>query len=391
MHLKTDIRLMRRALDLAAQGRGGVEPNPLVGCVVVKEGRIVGEGFHRIFGGPHAEAEALSAGAEPPVGAEVFVNLEPCCHTNKKTPPCVPRLVKAGVRRVVIGCLDPNPQVAGRGAAQLREAGIEVQVGVCELESKQLNAPFFTRLQQRRPYVTLKWAESADRKVAGPGGRPIRISGDRPTSVVHALRGRCDAILVGIGTVLEDDPLLTARGEHTTARRVLRRIVLDTHARIPLESRLVQSANEFPLSVAVARTSVDDPAIARRIEALRCRGVEIMTLDPDVNGRPSLKGAMESLAVGEGATHLLVEGGPQVHASFLREELVDRLWVISSPMAVGDVTAPGAVDIPAAFQASGARRLGADLLTEYHFTGSLAYAGTFPSPDFQLAGGLGSK
>ena len=160
---------MGRALSLAARGRGAVEPNPLVGSVIVREGRVIGEGFHQRFGGPHAEAEALAACTESTAGSTAYVTLEPCCHTNKKTPPCVPRLIEAGIGRVVVACLDPNPQVGGRGVEQLRDAGIEVDVGVLEAEAKQLNAPFFALVQHHRPYVTLKWAQTADGKVAATG------------------------------------------------------------------------------------------------------------------------------------------------------------------------------------------------------------------------------
>jgi diaminohydroxyphosphoribosylaminopyrimidine deaminase/5-amino-6-(5-phosphoribosylamino)uracil reductase len=189
-----EIELMQQALALAVSGRGYVEPNPMVGCIIHKDGRVIGKGFHQRFGQPHAEPNALADCSESPRGATAVVTLEPCCHTGKKTPPCVPVLMAAGIRRVVIGCLDPNPQVAGQGVAQLHAAEIEVVTGVLERECQQANAAFFAMVRERRPYVTLKWAQMADGFVAGVGGRPMRISGAESTRFVHHLRTRCDAI-----------------------------------------------------------------------------------------------------------------------------------------------------------------------------------------------------
>jgi len=187
-----DVEYLRRAVRLAMKGRGRVEPNPMVGCVIVKDGRVIGEGYHGRFGGPHAEPTALAACMENCRDATVYVTLEPCCHTNKKTPPCAPKLIEAGVARVVIGCLDPNPNVDGRGVKILRDAGIEVVGPILENECKQLNAAFFKGTTRARPYVTLKWAESGDGKVAGAGGKRSQISNDRAMRVVHEMRARTD-------------------------------------------------------------------------------------------------------------------------------------------------------------------------------------------------------
>src|SRR3954471_10785311 len=207
----SDIQMMRRAVRLAMNGRGRVEPNPMVAAVLVKGGRVIGEGFHPHFGGPHAEPTALANCTESPEGATAYVTLEPCCHTNKKTPPCVPALIAAKIARVVCGCVDPNPDVNGKGLDQLRAAGIAVDVNVLEDPAKQLLAPFVARTVYDRPYVTLKWAETADGKVAGPGGERLQISNPRSSRLVRELRARCDAVLVGLNTVLTDDPLLTVR------------------------------------------------------------------------------------------------------------------------------------------------------------------------------------
>jgi riboflavin biosynthesis protein RibD len=237
-----DEQFLRRAIRLAMNGRGRVEPNPMVGCVIVKNGRVIGEGYHAQFGGPHAEPAALANCTEPPDGATAYVTLEPCCHTNKKTPPCTPKLIDAKVARVVIGCLDPNPDVNGKGVAMLRAAGIRVDRPVLEGAAKQLIA-MFQASQLGRCYVTAKWAETADRKVAGPRGARRQISGSLATRAVHMLRGRSNAIMVGVNTVLNDDPLLTAR-DVSVESHLDHTIVLDTHLRTPPTARLFHNASD---------------------------------------------------------------------------------------------------------------------------------------------------
>lgn len=380
----TDESFLTRAIELASAGRGFVEPNPLVGCVLVKDGRVIGEGYHRAFGGPHAEAEALAACTESPAGATAYVNLEPCSHTNKKTPPCAPRLIVAGIKRVVIGCEDPNPAVAGRGIEQLRAACIEIALDVRKAESRQLNAPFFARQVHGRPYVTLKWAQSADGKVAGSGGRPLAISNECSNRVVHALRQRCDAILVGINTVLCDDPLLTARGSPAGPKRTLRRIVLDSRARIPLDSRLVNSALQVPVHVFVARPSKEDIDMTRRVDALRERGVHVEVLDSDPATPLPLEPILKKVATEQDVTHLLVEGGPTVHASFIRENLADRIWVFRSTNVVGEPQSPAAADIPATYAKSNGL-VDRDELSEYLNPSSAVFFYPAFSADFLLA------
>jgi len=214
---------MRRALALAERGRGRVEPNPLVGCVIVKMGRVVGEGFHRRFGGPHAEVIALNRAGRAARGATAYVTLEPCCH-HGKTGPCTDALIRAGVKRVVTACRDPFKKVAGKGIAQLHRAGITVEVGLLRVEAQSLNAPFFKRVTTGLPWVIAKWAMTLDGAISSGKKGPSRwISGPQSRRMVHELRARVDAILIGIGTALADDPLLTARG--VKVRRVARRVV----------------------------------------------------------------------------------------------------------------------------------------------------------------------
>jgi diaminohydroxyphosphoribosylaminopyrimidine deaminase/5-amino-6-(5-phosphoribosylamino)uracil reductase len=364
--------LMRRALALAVRGRGLVEPNPMVGCVIVRGGEVIAEGHHARFGGPHAEAAALLACGGRAEGATAVVTLEPCCHLNKKTPPCAPALLHAGVTRVVVGTPDPNPQVSGGGVAQLRAAGVEVIEGVLEPECQQLIAPWYCMARLGRPYVTLKWAQSADGLVAGSGGRRVQISGDAATRAVHELRARCDAIMVGIGTVLADDPMLTARG--VAEARPLLRIVLDRHLRLPLESRLVKSAGEGRVRVYCGEEAAESPRAAE----LRARGVAVEAVRSGAEG-VDVAAVLASLGR-EQLTHLLVEPGPTLAASLLAKGRADRAWVIQCDRSVREDGAPTAKTIEWPVMATCA--LGADQLREHLNPQGEAYFAPAASPDF---------
>lgn len=369
--VQIDETFMRRALSLAGKGRGAVEPNPMVGCVIVKGDRVIGEGLHQKFGGPHAEANALDACTDSPAGATAYVSLEPCSHTNKKTPPCAPRLSEAKLARVVVGCIDPNPQVSGRGIEQLRQAGIEVTVPVLDAEAKQLNAAFFKRILHGLPYVTLKWAQSSNGKVGGPPGRRVWISNDASRQLVHNLRARSDAILVGIDTVLSDDPLLTARCVETA--RPLTRAVLDRRLRVGLTSRLVKTAREHPTIVYCAEGKVDS---ATAFE-LRERRVTVVGLSV-AGDKLDLTEMLRHLAARD-VTHLLVEPGPTLAASFLELALADRMWVIRSPSAIEGDDAPSAPQIP--YPSTARVWLQGDELTEYLNPTSPAFFSLQPSMD----------
>src|SRR5438874_4544647 len=244
---------MRRALELAEQGRGSVEPNPLVGAVVVRDGRVVGEGWHQHYGQAHAEVNALSAVGAAAAGATLYVTLEPCCH-HGKTPPCTDTVLAAGVRRVVAAMLDPFPQVAGQGAARLRAAGLDVAVGVGEAEARRLNAPYLKLLATGRPYVHAKWAMSLDGKIATWTGDSKWISGEASRRWVHTLRGRMDAIIIGSGTVRADDPLLTAR---PPGPRTATRVVLAGPSGLSADSQLVKTARTTPVLAVTAATGAD--------------------------------------------------------------------------------------------------------------------------------------
>jgi diaminohydroxyphosphoribosylaminopyrimidine deaminase/5-amino-6-(5-phosphoribosylamino)uracil reductase len=319
---------MQRALELAEQGRGRVEPNPLVGAVVVRDGRVVGEGWHTYYGGPHAEVNALAAAGEAARGATLYVTLEPCCH-HGKTPPCTDAILRAGVGRVVAAMTDPFPPVAGQGAALLRAAGLAVELGLGEAEARRLNAPYLKLLATGRPYVRAKWAMTLDGKIATRTGDSKWISNAASRRWVHALRGRMDAILVGIGTVLADDPQLTARppGPRTPAR-----IVLDHRGRLPADSYLARTAREVPVIVVTGATVPDD-----RAGALRALGCEVLRL-PETDDRAGVLALLDELGRRR-MTNLLVEGGSAVLGSLVDARALDEVHVFIAPRLAGGVAA----------------------------------------------------
>ena len=365
-----DERFMRRALDLALLGAGYVNPNPLVGAVIVRDGRIIGEGWHTKFGCLHAEREALAncvRRGEDPRGATVYVTLEPCCHTGK-TPPCTDALIEAGVARVVVGVPDANPLVAGRGCRMLREAGIVVDEGVLLDACLSINEAFFHYISTKRPFVIAKFAMTLDGRVARRRGEPCRITGEAAHARVHEDRQRYAAVLVGVGTVLADDPLLTCRrgGVELTEASPLR-VVCDTHLRCPLDARLVATARRVPTLIA---TCAPEAAHAPYREA----GCTVVQLPVDECGHVSLDALMDELGA-RGIDSVIVEGGPAVHAAAFRAGIVNRVQAYIAPTIFGSPGAPCAVeggaeegaDALAAVNLSVPRitRLGADVLLEY--------------------------
>ena len=321
------------ALELAKGGQGWVEPNPMVGAVATGvDGGVVGEGWHAAFGGPHAEVVALAAAGSRARGGTLYVTLEPCCH-HGKTPPCTEAILAAGVARVVVGCQDPFPAVAGAGLGRLRAGGVAVTLGVCAAEAARLVAPFRTLLERGRPWVVAKWAMSLDGRVATAGGESRWISSAESRALVHALRGRMDAILVGSGTALADDPLLTARppGPRTAVR-----IVLDGRARLSPDSRLVRTAREAPVLVAAAAGA--DP---ERVRALEAAGCEVWRTD--AADRPGRLAALLAEVGRRRLTNLLVEGGPSVLGGCFDAGMVDEVWAFVAPVLIGGAAAPAAV------------------------------------------------
>jgi diaminohydroxyphosphoribosylaminopyrimidine deaminase/5-amino-6-(5-phosphoribosylamino)uracil reductase len=323
-----DQRFMALALTLGRRGLGRTWPNPAVGAVIVKDGVIVGRGWTQAGGRPHAEVEALKHAGEAARGATLYVTLEPCSHFGK-SPPCADAVIAAGISRVVSGVEDPNPEVAGQGHARLRAAGIIVDVGLSAAEAARGHAGHFRRVRDKRPHVILKLAVSSDEKIAAAGRRPVAISGDATRARVHLLRAQCDAILVGIGTVLADDPLLTTRLPGMEAQSPVR-VVLDRALRIPGSSRLVHSARETPLWVMTSNVSEAAAAMKLGAAGAQVMRVTTTTKPPGLD----LRAVLHALAE-KGITRLLVEGGSRVASSFVGADLVDEAWLLRGPAAIG--------------------------------------------------------
>lgn len=320
-----DQRFMRRALDLAEKGRGYVEPNPMVGCVIVKDGQIVGEGFHERFGGPHAEVNAIANTNGASVeGSTVYVTLEPCCH-HGKTPPCTDALLKIKPARVVIAMQDPFPKVQGGGIQILASHGIQVSVGACGEEAARLNAPFIKVHQRGRPWVIAKWAMTLDGKLATASGSSKWISGEAARAEVHRIRGLCDGIMVGSGTAKLDDPLLTTRppGPRTAAR-----IVFDSQATLSSSSRLIETIQDASVIVAVAES-----ARSERLERLSHAGCDLIVCH-GADHAERMDHFLGQLA-SRGMTNLLVEGGSQLLGLLWDTKQIDEVYAFIAPKIAG--------------------------------------------------------
>ncbi|MBR3543070.1 MAG: bifunctional diaminohydroxyphosphoribosylaminopyrimidine deaminase/5-amino-6-(5-phosphoribosylamino)uracil reductase RibD [Treponema sp.] len=384
-------RFMRAAIELAKKGEGWTNPNPLVGAVIVKENQIIGQGYHHKYGDLHAERDALRDCRErgnDSSGAQIFVTLEPCCHTGKQ-PPCVEAIVEAGIKKVVVGSRDPNPLVSGKGAAFLRERGVEVEEDFLRSECDALNFIFFHYITSKTPYVALKYAMTADGKIATAAGKSKWISCQESRDFVHQLRSKYSCIMAGIGTVLADDPLLTCRipgGRNPT------RIICDSNLRLPLDSQLVQTALDVPTIVACAERTQDlnagasgeasqdqngaalpDRDFLEKEKALAKKGVQVIRCGSSFCGnRVDLCLLMKKL--GElGLDSVLVEGGGALNFSLLKAGLVQRVYSFVAPKIFGGAAAPspvagsGVLEVADAFSLSqsDARKIGSDVLIEY--------------------------
>jgi len=325
---------MRWALDLARYGRGTASPNPMVGAVVVSDGEIVGEGYHRAPGRPHAEAAALRDAGELASGADLYVNLEPCCH-HGRTPPCTEEIIESGVVRVFAAMVDPNPRVAGRGLSRLREAGVQVETGLLEDEAQRLNEAYTKYIGSGMPFVTLKMAMTLDGKIATRTGDSRWISGDEARKWVHRQRAASDAVLVGIGTALSDDPRLTCRLPECPESAQPLRVIADSLARLPAGARLLWEAPERPVLVACT-----GDAPQGRLEKLRYAGAQVETFQsrPDGDGL-DLKSLLHGLAARE-ITSVLCEGGGELAHGLVFSGLVDSIVIFLAGKLIGGRDAP---------------------------------------------------
>ena len=348
-----DLHHMRAALALARRGLGQVWPNPAVGCVLVRDGAVVGRGWTQPGGRPHAEAEALARAGPRAEGATAYVTLEPCAH-HGRAPPCAPALAAAKVARVVSACRDPDPRVKGKGVAALREAGIEVAEGVGGEAARSLNAGFFSCVERGRPLVTLKVASSLDGRIATRTGESRWITGAESRAAAHGLRASHDAAAIGSGTAIADDPKLTCRLPGLASRSPVR-IVFDGRLRTPLTHRLVAEARDVPTWI------VTNAGIRHRVDEYRELGVEVIPVAAARSSSPDLAAAMTALA-GRGLTRLLVEGGRYIAAALLRARLVDRLVWFRAPLWIGGdgVPAAEALDVASLAEAPRFRRRGVD-------------------------------
>ena len=330
--VEQDVHFMRQALRLAARGRATVRPNPMVGAVVVANGAVVGSGYHQRAGGPHAEIVALRQARARSRHATLYTTLEPCCHTNKRTPPCVPSILESGVRRVVVAMRDPNPHVAGRGIRQLRRAGLAVDVGCPGKEASALNEVYLHWARAGRPFVVLKAGMTLDGKIATATGESQWITGAKARAHVHRLRSQVDVIAVGVETVLKDDPQLTVRvsGSKRTSTGIRQpvRLVFDSLLRIPFGARVLQGIEQAP--TVIATTKLANP---RKVERLRKMGVQVLLL-PRKGPRVSLGACLQVLGSME-VTSMLVEGGGELNAAFLRAGLVNRVCLYVAPALLG--------------------------------------------------------
>lgn len=357
----SEAKYMRRAIALAEQGAGWTAPNPMVGAVIVKDGVIIGEGYHQRCGGLHAERNAFASLTESAAGADLYVTLEPCCHQGR-TPPCTDAILQNGIRRVVIGSRDPNPLVSGKGVRILREHGVTVEEDFLREECDALNPAFFHFITTGRPYVVMKYAMTLDGKIATQTGASRWITGEAARHHVHALRGRCGAILAGIGTVLADDPLLNCRipGAHQPVR-----IIADSRLKLPLDSRIVQTAGEFK-TIAVCGNA--DPG---KEAALCALGVEVLRI-PGMDGRTDLRKLMEYLGRQQ-IDSVLLEGGGQLHEAALGAGIVNHVCAYIAPKLFGGASAKSPVEGEGVqMPDEGAKlcnlhwtKLGEDLLLEY--------------------------
>ena len=366
---------MRRAIELAQKGRGWVNPNPMVGAVIVKDGKIIGEGFHARYGELHAERNAIASLTENAEGATIYVTLEPCCHYGK-TPPCTQAILEQKIARIVIGSRDPNPKVAGKGVKILRQAGVKVQEDFMKEECDKLNPVFFHYITKKTPYVVMKYAMTIDGKIATKTGDSRWITGEKAREAVHEMRHSYMGIMAGIGTVLADDPMLNVRLE---GRKSPVRIICDSHLRIPGDSRIVKTAQKYKTIIACGGQGQEEK---EKMEHLCKAGIQVISI-PDNQGRVDLKRLMEYLGE-QGIDSILLEGGAELNDNALRAGIVQEVKVFLGPKIFGGANAKGPVEgigIESVGKAANMKlkdisKIGDDVLLEYVFSEAILFQGT---------------
>ena len=315
-----------RCFELAKKGLGKVSPNPLVGAVLVKNGIVIGVGFHKKYGGAHAEVNAIKNTKKNVAGSTLYCNLEPCCHTNKQTPPCVPLIIQKGIKRVVISNFDPNKNVNGEGARQLKKSGIEVTTGILEEEAKELNKFYFKYVKEKLPYITLKVAQSTDGKISLSKKEQTWLTGKKSIKYVHQLRSEYDAVLVGAGTIKTDNPLLTvreARGRNPV------RVIVDGKLSIPINSKVNECLDPHRTFIFTTKSASE-----RKANKLKNKGVKIFRLLTSKQNKISIESVLKVLAK-QKITSVLVEGGSKIFNQFMKKNLFDEIIILQSPKVLG--------------------------------------------------------
>ena len=375
---------MRTALTLAKKGQGAVEPNPMVGAVLVKDGQVVAKGYHRAFGGLHAEVNALADARKngiDPAQCTMYVTLEPCCH-HGKTPPCTQSIIDAGIKRVVVAMIDPSDHVGGKGKTALIAAGVDTQVGVLEADARQLNEPFVHWVQKSLPWVIAKWAQTLDGKIATASGDSQWISNEKSRAFVHQLRGKVDVVMVGIGTALADDPQLTARpSPKARVQRIARRCVVDPDLRLPADARLFNGLANSPChGLTIATREITSDTAREKRKSLIGRGAEVVELPllQAAEGQLDLTVLMRHFAQAHDATNVLVEGGSHLHGCLFKQRLTQRVLAFVCPKLLADDRAMSAARGRSVEQMTDAvslrlvqsRRFDDDMLLDYRVEGS---------------------
>jgi diaminohydroxyphosphoribosylaminopyrimidine deaminase / 5-amino-6-(5-phosphoribosylamino)uracil reductase len=351
-----DSDYIKHCFQLAEKGKGFVSPNPLVGAILVKNGKVIGKGYHKKYGNDHAEVNAIKSSREDISGSTLYCNLEPCCHTNKNTPPCVPLIIKKKIKRVVISNVDPNKNVNGAGIRQLKAAGIEVTTGVLEKEGKELNKFYFKSKQEKFPYITLKIAQSIDGKISLSKNKQTWLTGKESINYVHKLRSEYDAVLVGAGTIKSDDPLLTVR--EVKGRNPIR-IIIDGKLSIPIKSLILNSDEQEKTWIF---TSINQ--LSKKVRTLANKGIKVFSLTSSKQNRINLKEIIQVLSEKK-ITSVLVEGGANIFTQFFDENLFDEVIILQAPIILGKGIGNTNLTYPKKLQLVKTERLGQDIKLVY--------------------------